>query len=113
MDYGYQIEFKEVLMPNWEAWDGNGISDIPGKTVTLKDGTEGSILLNSEGVSVYRTNLDNLHKVDMGVVFVEHIETIADKHLLEVHLIDSDVEESIIVYEKFLKREESYVPRQK
>jgi hypothetical protein len=44
---GYKIDFNEVLLTGWEAWD-TGRYDIPGKNVTLKDGTEGCIILNEE-----------------------------------------------------------------
>lgn len=108
---GYNIDFKDVLLPEWQAWDGDGVSDIPGKDVTLKDGTKGSILINSVVIGVYNTTLNELYEAYMGTVFLRHIEKVEDKDQLETYLSDTDLDEAIIVYEKFMKREDSFVSK--
>ena len=104
---GYQIPFKDVLLEGWIGWDGNGISDIPAKDVTLKDGTHGGILLSSEGVSVYSAPTDKLYEEE-GEFFLAHAKNEDFYYELEGHLSTEDMKEAFLVYNKYMEREKSY-----
>lgn len=94
---------KGVLLSNWVSWDGNGISDIPAKEVTLKDGTKASILVNGEGIGLYKATVKEMYTVEHGEVFIQWIDKYDEKDKLTPHLSNADIEEAFIVYQKYLE----------
>ena len=84
---GYKIEFKSVLLEGWEPWDGSGVYDVPGKNVTLNDGTQGCILMDNTCISVFKGSLDDMN--DEGELFLDNVESIEDDKLL-AHISKED-----------------------
>ncbi len=61
-------------MTSWENFD-NGVEQLDAKTVTLRDGTVGSIVLDAEHICIYKVDVATLGKtLDLGEVFLDRIE---------------------------------------
>lgn len=105
-----KIKLEEIIMPGWDGWDGNGISTIPAKNVTLQDGTNGCIIIDGQCIAVYDKphNIlnDGTSENDEGTCFVEMSETHeeADGAFNNI-LSQEDIEEAKAIYRKYLKSE--------
>jgi hypothetical protein len=103
---GYKIEFNETLLPGWEAWTGNGITDIPAKNITMNNGDKACLLVDHQGVGLYKADVDQLNvDVEEGEAFVDFSET-GDG--LEYYLSPELIEECKTVLEKTQEREASF-----
>lgn len=103
---GYKMDFKEVLLEGWEEWD-TGRYDIPGKNVTLKDGSAGSILISAEGASVYSQPLEAVYE-DEGNLFLENSELKDGTDNLDHYLSDADLAEVVEVFKKYQQYQASW-----
>lgn len=84
-------------MTRWENFD-NGVVLLDAKTVTLKDGTVGSIVMDTEHICIYKVDVATLGKIlDLGEVFLDRIER--DEPNAFVH--DKDCQEAV---ERFIKQ---------
>jgi hypothetical protein len=102
------MHIKDTLLPGWTTWD-TGNYDLPAKDVTLKDGRKGSIIIGTEGVCVYDRLLDDLAEAeDMGVCFIDMRETPDKFDELQYLLSEKDIEESKMVFEKYMEYEKSF-----
>lgn len=107
----YQISLEEILLPKWQAWEGDGVSQLPARNVVFNSGAHGSLIMSSEGITLYNVRLHHLNtpRFDESQTFmtgidrIEHLDTL--KHLLS----DSILNEISSVWNKYIERENSFV----
>ena len=83
------------IMTNWIKFN-NGHDLLDAKNVTLKDTTNGCILVDYESISIYRGSVENLNKSDdMGSLFLDSLnKKTASNKLVK----DSDVKEALVKF---------------
>ena len=92
-----EISVDDILLPNWQSWVGGGAySDLPSKNLHSKEGEQICVVVDIEGVHVYKglvkyLNTDIEHVV--GDLLIEEVELEEEVHNLGYLLSDEMLEE--------------------
>jgi hypothetical protein len=103
----YTIKFQDILLPNWLTFDGSGVYDQPARNIKQNNQKNGCIIIGNEGLAVYKCYLHILETRDDGEEFIDMADP-GDFDKLKYLLSEKVIEESKIMYERYLEHQASH-----